>query len=136
MAANCLYYGTDDEMRLGDRIAIRSMGSETVCFVTDIREGVREETESDGTEYAFQTDDGIVHVVEGVSSESSLQIGKNIRLLCRSGCEIEVAAEFIGGSNEKKTPVSWWDIFSFTDFGCGTFTAIGLVAALAGWLLV
>lgn len=134
MASGPVYHGTNEEMRLGDRIAIQSMGSETVCSVTEIRATLARGTESAVDQCSFMTDDGIIHVVEYASGSSHPRVGNNIRLLCRSGCEVEAAAEFTGGSDEKKLPVSWWDIFNLADLGCGTFTAIGLIAVLAAWV--
>ena len=134
MAAKLIYYGTGEEMRLGDRIAVRSLGSDVVCTVTDIRLGSRTGAEPAVGECAFQTDDGILHAVERVLNKSAVQIGRNIRLVCRSGCELETASEILGHPPEKHPPVSWWDIFTFADFGCGVFTAVGLVAAFVAWL--
>ena len=133
MTSRLFYHGTDEEMQLGDRIAIRSMGSDKVCIVTCIR-GVSATDSDPGHEaWAFQTDDGVFHAVEFGTGQPNGQVGRNIRLVCHPGGEIEAAAEALSSSSEKDHSVSWWDVFSVLDLGCGVFVALGLIVNVLVW---
>lgn len=134
MTSRLFYFGTGEEMRPGDRIAIRSSGSDEVCTVECIRGDVTDSGLSND-EWDFQTDDGVLHVVDFGAGQDPGQVGRNIRLVCRAGGEVEAAAEALNYSNEKHPPVSWWDAFSFFDLGCGVVSVLVVIVNLLVWLL-
>lgn len=129
MTSRLIYYGTNDEMRIGDRIRIQWHDTEKLCVVSEINQDTGRSS-SETQRWAFQTDDGVLHAVDTVAGA----LGKNIQLVCHAGEEFDAFITALGGSTENHAPISWLDGLKFLDFGCSIYVLLGLTGSILLWL--
>ena len=93
MTSRLTYYGTNDEMQIGDRVRIRWHASEKLLVVSEINQHTGDSS-SEIQQSAFRTDDGVLHAVGTVTGV----LGKNIQLVCHAGGEVGAVVTALSSS--------------------------------------
>ena len=131
MKSRLTYSGTNEIIRVGDRIRIRSYGSDKLCVVSEICQNAGDSL-SAVQQCGFRTEDGVLHSADLETGK----LGKHIQLICHAGEEVETVVTALGGSTDKHPPLSWLDAFRFLDFGYSVYLLLGLIVSLIMWLFI
>ena len=99
------YHGTEDEVRLGDRILVRRwLRSDLLATVTYIPGESPPDPNILDHQWAYETGDGFVYVMDYEFLRGQLWLAKCIQLVCRAGAEAEAATKSLEMPDGKPPP--------------------------------
>lgn len=125
------YHGTENSVRLGDRILIcpvlRRKRLATVVYIP----GQSEPDRSIGDDqWAYKTDDGTIYAA-GYFPNQHPYASKRIRFVCRAGDEAREVIESYRIPPESEAPESFRDLLAL--IGCGAILVLTGAVAIVLW---